>query len=308
MAELSPRTALVRTIAAATLASLAVRPAALAQDRSAIDQLVVRVGQRVAEFYRRAQTVMCVERSTVQPVSRDWGSDGMARTVESDLRVEMSPSDTDRPVEPAVIRVVRSVNGRAPNPKDATSRFGCTDPNPLSPEPLAFLLPAHRDEYRFTSIRQGKEGNRPAVVLAFQTANRRSRLELIEDEHGHDDCFDWKGTVSRSGRIWLDAETDDVMKVETRIDGPIDIQVPSALQRRHGLSPWITLERDDLTLRYRNVRFTEPDDVLLLPDTIDALTILRSDLQSIRRRDVLTDYRRFLTSGRIKRSAAPGIP
>lgn len=301
MAELTGRGALLRTIAAVMLASTAARPAAMAQDSSEIDRLVARVGQRVAEFYRRAQTVMCIERSTVQPVSRDWSADGMARTVESDLRVEMTPGDTDRPVEPTVIRVVRSVNGRPPNPKDAKSRFGCTDPNPLSPEPLAFLLPARRDEYRFTAVREGKDRDRAARVLAFQTANRKSRLELIEDEHGHDDCFDWNGTASRSGRIWLDAETDDVLKVESWLDGPIDIRVPNTLQRRYGMSSWITLERDDLTLRYKNVRFAEPDETLLLPDSIDALTILRTDLQSIRRRDVLSDYRRFLTSTRIKR-------
>ena len=294
------RTTFARILTPVLLTVAAGAPTGRAQSTSAIDLLVSRIGERVAEFYRRAQTVMCTERSTVQPVGRDWSIEGMPRTVDSDLRVEMTAVDTDRPAEPSVIREIRSVNGRRPNPKDAKNRSGCTDPNPLSPEPLSFLLPSHRDEYRFTSLKEGTERDRRALVLGFQTANRRSHVELIEDEHGHDDCFDWKGTVSKSGRVWIDRETNDVLKVESSLNGPVDIQVPMKLQRRYNLSSWIVLERDDLTLRYKSVRFSEPDEVLLLPDTIESLTILRNDLQSIRRTDMFSDYRRFLTSSRIK--------
>lgn len=273
-----------------------------AQSTSEIDLLISRVGERVAEFYKRAQTVMCTEKSTVQPVTRDWSSDGMPRTVESDLRIEMHGGDIDMPAEPTVVREVRSVNGRPPKPSDAKSRFGCTDPNPLSPEPLAFLLPAHREEYRFTSVREAKDRDRRALVISFETANRKSRLELIKDEHGHDDCFDWRGSVSRTGRVWVDPATDDVLKVESWLAGPIDIQVPETLRREYSFSSWIVLERDDLTLRYKAVPFTDPDEALLLPESVESITILRNDLQSIRRRDVLTDYRRFLTSSHIKRT------
>ena len=272
-----------------------------AQSTSDIDLLISRVGERVAEFYKRAQTVMCTEKSTMQPISRDWSGDGMPRTVESDLRIEMQGGDIDMPVEPTLVRDVRSVNGRPPNPRDAKSRFGCTDPNPLSPEPLAFLLPAHREDYRFTSIREANDHGRRALVISFQTAIRKSHLELIQDEHGHDDCFDWKGQASRNGRVWVDPTTDDVLKVESWLAGPIDIQVPEKLQRHYSFSPWIVLERDDQTLRYKPVPFTDPDEALLLPDSVESMTILRSGLQSVRTRAVLTDYRRFLTSSRIKR-------
>ena len=110
--------------------------------------------------------------------------------------------------------------------------------NPLSPEPLAFLLPSHRDEYRFTSVRAAKERDRSALVIAFQTANRKSRVELIEDAHGHDDSSTGKDPVSKSGRVWVDAATADVLKVESWLDGPVDIQVPTgcngATACRHG--------------------------------------------------------------------------
>ena len=117
---------------------------------------MTRVGERVAEYQRRAQSVICVEKSTVQPIQSNWAPDGFSRTVESDLRVESEAADGDTLPKAKVIRDIRRINGRAPRERDKKDRAGCTDPNPLSPEPLAFLLPAHRDEYRFTSLRDGQ--------------------------------------------------------------------------------------------------------------------------------------------------------
>ena len=57
----------------------------------------------------------------------------------------------------------------------------------------------------------------------------------------------------------------------------------------------------DLTLHYREVAFSDPDEVLLLPESITTTTVLRTGLQSTRRTQQFTDYRRFLTRSRIKR-------
>jgi hypothetical protein len=53
-------------------------------------------------------------------------------------------------------------------------------------------------------------------------------------------------------------------------------------------------------LRYRQVAFSDPDEVILLPASLEALTVARSGLQSIRRIDTFSSCRRFLTTGRIK--------
>ncbi len=264
-----------------------------------LEMLMKQIGERVADFYRRAQSVICIERSTVQPVQRNWSPEGFARTVESDLRVDFEASDSEDLPEANVVREIRRINGRAPNERDKKDRNSCTDPNPLSPEPLAFLLPSHRDEYRFTSVREGREKDRAALIIDFMTTARSSKLELIEDERGHDDCFDWKGPVAMRGRVWVDASTHEVLRVDRRIDGPIDVRVPWKLQRKYQLPDWVTLERDDLSMRYKPVAFTDPEEVILLPESITSLTVLRSSLQSIRRTDTFTDYRRFLTTGRV---------
>jgi hypothetical protein len=287
--------------ALAVIASLAVCAGwvlAAAQAPPDIDALMRLVGERVAEYHRRMQNVMCVERATVQPIQSNLSPDGFSRTVESELRVEFDV-DGDRPPAASVIREIRRINGRAPRERDKKDRTGCTDPNPLSPEPLAFLLPAHREEYRFTSLRNGRENDRPALVIDFVSTNRTSRPELIEDERGHDDCFDWSGPLPTRGRVWVDATTHDVLRVDRHIDGPVDVRVPRPLQRRHSLPPWVVLERDDQTMRYKPVAFGDPDEVLLLPASIESLSVLRGGLQSSRRTETFSSYRRFLTGGRI---------
>ena len=263
-----------------------------------VEALMRLVGERVAEYHRRAQSVMCVEQSIVQPIQTDLTPDGFSRTVESDLRVAFEPDGDTLPAA-RVIREIRRINGRAPRERDKTDRAGCTDPNPLSPEPLAFLLPTHRDEYRFISLRNGGEKGRAALIIDFQSTSRTSRPELIEDERGHDDCFDWSGPVATRGRVWVDANTHDVLRVDRRIAGPVDVRVPWQLQRRHHLPPWIVIDRDDQTMRYKPMAFGDPEEVLLLPESVESLTVVRSALQSTRRTQTFGSYRRFLTDGRI---------
>ena len=284
----------------ASVAVCACGVAATPQAQPDIESLITHVGERVAQYYRRAQRVICVEHSTVQPIQPNWTADGFARTVESELRVESQAGDGDMLPEAKVIRDVRRINGRAPRERDKKDRTGCTDPNPLSPEPLAFLLPSHRDEYRFTSIRDGREKDRAALMIDFRSTNQASRLELIEDERGHDDCFDWSGPIATRGLVWVDAITHEVLRVERGIGGPVDVRVPWNLQRRYHFPAWVVLERDDLTVRYPPVAFSDPDEVVLLPESIDSLTVLRGPLQSTRRTEKLTNYRRFLTMGRVK--------
>ena len=266
--------------------------------------LLTAVGDRVANYYRRAQRVICAERSTVQPIDwNNWSLQGFARTVESELHVELDARETTAGTalpDARIVREIRRVNGRPPRESDQKSRNGCTDPNPLSPEPLAFLLPPRRDAYRFTSVRQARERNRAALVIDFTSVDRTSRPELVEDERGHDDCFDWKGPLATRGQVWVDAQTYDVLRVDRGIPGPVDIRVPPRLQRRHNFDAYVVLDRDEVSMRFRPVAFTDPDETLLLPETIESITIVRGGLQSARRTETYSGYRRFLTEGRVK--------
>lgn len=285
-------------IAAPGVAIAAIATASVvAQVPPSIDELLTRVGERIAEYYRRAQNVICIERSTVQPIGYNYSPDGFTRTVESELHVEAEGGDV--PGEARVVREIRKVNGRLPREKDKKDRDGCTDPNPLSPEPLAFLLPAHRSEYRFTSAGFAKEKNRRAHVIEFASAERGGKVELNEDPKGRRDCYTWSGNVAVKGRVLVDVETYEVLRLEQRYNGPVDVSVSQKVQRQHNFNNWVVIERNDTTIRYKPIAFKEPDEVMLLPEEIQELIVVRGGLQSIRRTQTFADYRRFLTSGRL---------
>ena len=279
---------------AATMFALAsMTPRAAPPD---VDELLARVAARVIDFYTRAKNVVCIETSTVQGVDLTYSNVGFARTVESELRIE---ADGQNAGEATVVRTVRKVNGRAPRERDKKDRAGCTDPSPVASEPLAFLLPAARGEYEFRIAGLGSERSRPVVLIDFASMNRRSKSELIQAASGHDDCFDWSGHIASRGRIWVDASTYDVLRVERGLPGPVDVKVPLLIQRRYHLDNWVALMRDDLTIRYRTVVFDDPDEILLLPESIDSFTLVRGGLQSTRRSQRFAGYRRFVAEGKL---------
>ena len=57
--------------------------------------------------------------------------------------------------------------------------------------------------------------------------------------------------------------------------------------------------RDDMTIRYRSVAFSDPDETLLLPESVYSFTVVSGGLQSTRRSQVYSDYKRFVGDSRV---------
>jgi hypothetical protein len=271
-----------------------------AQAKPDIEMLLSRVGERVARYYKSAQNLICIEKSTVQPIGWDMSPHGFARVTESEMRVETDIGEDGTIMEePRVFRELRKINGRLPRERDKNDRAGCTDPNPLSAEPLAFLLPANRREFQFAAAGFGKGKESNALIIEYTKAEPRGHGELIEDPRGHPDCFSVSVPVTLKGRIWVDARTYEVIRIEQHIAGPGDIRVSDAQQRKHNLPASIVIERYDTTIKYRSVAFADPEEAMLLPESIDIVAVYRGGLESLRRRQAFSEYRRFLTAGRV---------
>src|SRR5262249_41468511 len=112
-------------------------------------------------------------------------------------------------------------------------------------------------------------------------------------------CFDWTGPIATNGRVWVDAVTYEVLRVDRYDSGPVDLQVSWALQRKHNLSPYVTLDRNDVSMRFKEIAFSDPDEIILLPESIDELTMVRNGMQSARQTSTYSSYHRFLTATRI---------
>ncbi|MGH9144347.1 MAG: hypothetical protein ACRD2I_24675, partial [Vicinamibacterales bacterium] len=214
-----------------------------------IETVLARVGARIADYYKRAQNVVCIEKTMVQPVDYDYSPRGFARVTEYELHVEADENGDEG--EAKVVRELVRINGRPPREKDKKDRAGCTDANPLSTEPLAFLLPSHRAEYTFASGGFGKGKDRNTLIVEFTSGKPEGKGEIAEDPRGHDDCFTWSLPVALKGKVWIDADSYQVVRVEQRMAGMADLSVSSKLQRKHNLESSVVVERHDTTIRYK---------------------------------------------------------
>ena len=270
-----------------------------AQSPTDVHAVLRQVSERLSQYYKRAQNVVFTEKKMMQPVSSDYSPQGFARVTEYELRVEADEADGDGSSEVKVVRQLLKVNGRAPREKDKKDRAGCTDENPLSDEPLSFLLPANRGDYAFVLVGPGKGKDQHTLMIDFMSTKREGKGEITEDPAGREDCFSITFPVGVKGRVWVDAATYDVVRVEQRIAGMGDLPVPFKLARRHNLTDHIVLERNDRTIRYKLVAFSDPDETVLLPESIETLRIFRGAIQSSSSRQAFSDYRRFVTGARI---------
>jgi hypothetical protein len=168
------------------------------------------------------------------------------------------------------------------------------DPKPVSPEPLAMLLPERLAESAFSYAGRGRTDGRPVVMLDYHGA-----VALPPEITWTDECVTVSLPGRSRGRIWVDAETDDVLRVDDHLVGQFHFDVPREHVRR-GASSSMVIERADSSIRYRPIQFRDPEETLLLPVSVETLTVIRGGgMQRVRITQRLSDHRRFLTGGRL---------
>lgn len=286
-----------RNAASLAIVVAALTAAAAAQQPSPdLDALLTRIGEQVERYYSRAQNLICTERVTAQPVGIDSAPTGFARVLEYELHVESDAgADGGSPKDVKVVRDLRRINGRVV--KTVPDRRDCFDPNPLSPEPLAFLLAANRKEYAFTWAGFGKGRDQNLMLIDYRPLET-GKPTLVEAPDAKPGCFNISLPGGTKGRIWVEAGTHDIVRMEEHLAHPVDVPIDNAQQRRHNLPDQLMIDRYDYQIRYKAVSFDDPTETLLLPDSIDMLAMFRG-AQSHRKRQVFTDYKRFTTAARI---------
>ena len=286
-----------RSVRAAALfaCTAALTPAALdaRQATSRTTETVRQVSKRVEHWYSRAQAVVSTETVSIQPLRADMSPAAVPRRLAFDLRVSWDPELMGTIGTPgaAVVREVLSVNGR-PATKD--DEAGCMDPKPVSPEPLAILLPARLAESEFDVVGTARVENRKALLIDY-----RGVVASPPDIKWSGECVTVSLPGRSRGRIWVDAETYDVLRIDDRLVGTFRFDVPREYIRR-GAAPAMVIERAESSISYRRVDFDNPSESLMLPAAIDTVTVMRgSGMQRVRISQRFSDYRRFLTDSRL---------
>jgi hypothetical protein len=276
-----------------SVAAQAPRAAGQASSSENVNDTLRNVGRRIQEWYTRAQTVVSTETVSIQPLRADMSPDAFPRRLTFELRVEWDPErfGSFGLTAASVLRQPLSINGREPlRDRDP----GCMDPKPVSPEPLAILLPERLSESEFSPAGMTRLNGRQAVVIDYRgAAAREPEIAWVNE------CVTVSLPGRSRGRIWVDAATYDVLRIDDRLSGRFEFDVPREYVRR-GAAPSMVIERAESSIRYARIEFDEPRESMMLPVSIDTVTVIRGGAtQRTRITQRLSNHRRFLTEGRI---------
>ncbi len=263
-----------------------------AQSPGASDDLrtvLERVGASVERYFARAQSIVCLETVTVQFLGRDLApGSAFARRLQYETRMGWDATGDGAVPEPTTRRELIKVGNRPPGPKDKPR---CFDPKGGSPEPLAMLLPANQQTFSFSSDGRGRVNDRQALRLAYKSL----QTGPITSKTSGPDCWTVETPGRERGRFWIDVETGEILRHDTWLEGLIEVDIPNT---RGHVGFHATFERVESTTTYRPMVFADPAETIMLPHSAELLQVMR-DAENVRVRHVFSDYRRFLTSGRI---------
>ena len=158
-------------------------------------------------------------------------------------------------------------------------------------------MPQQRGDYTFTANGRVRIDGRDAMIIAFREVKKPTvDVSLIAD---NEDCISFDIEGGMQGKIWIDAETHDVLRLDRVLSGLIEIPLPKKATLRGGSSFW-TMERWDSSIRFKRVSFDDPQETLILPVSSTTLQVTRgSGTPRLRTSTQYLAYRRFMTGGRI---------
>src|SRR5262249_47530219 len=199
------------------LVSLSSVVAQHANEGADLSALLSRIGVRMEQYFARAQSIMCEETVRFQPLGPDLTWNGShVRELVYELRVSWEPPASDgQSSEANVVRQLISVDGRRPRDGDEP---GCMDPKPVSPEPLAMLLPRQHRDYAFTRAGTKRLGTASAVMLDFKSVSKQPPTTTWKG-----DCVSIDLPGRWRGRVWVETETLDVLRVDEQLVGTFDL-------------------------------------------------------------------------------------
>ena len=176
----------------------------------------------------------------------------------------------------------------------------CTTPEQQESEeqPLSMLLPGQRQQYTFSYGGRQQIDRRDAIVIEYREVKKPEVEAWLID--GKDDCLSYEIDGGSRGKIWIDADTHDVLRLDRSLNGLIEITLPRKATRRPGSPMRLTVERSDTSIRFRRVSFDDPRETMVLPVESSTLQITRgSGSPRLRTTTQYQSYRRFLTGARV---------
>ena len=156
---------------------------------------------------------------------------------------------------------------------------------------LAIFLPERQHEFVFDRGEHAQLDGQD--VIRFEYRIRDPGKDTVSWDR---DCVNMDFPSRLRGKAWVDAASGEVLRIDEAANGPVEMRRPRE-QTRLGVRDILTFDRYLESVRYQRVTFTDPDETLLLPVLIESIAMAGPG--GTRRTQTYTNYRRFVTEGRV---------
>lgn len=294
-----------------------------------LDALLERVAERVRAYHERLFSLAFSETVRQERLRHDLTPKDKPREfVYDSLVLHRGAPGGAAATLPVVTRKLKLRDGKAVDEKEEAKKeakkeakrrqqslvekprrpCGITDPPTAYGDPLLFLLPENRlppdnrPRLNFSYVGEIALDGRDALVVAFESPPAAAPPELKFE----DNCFFLSRPLRRKGRVWIDPQTHDVLRLDWELAETFEAKTGTRIVRKGLLfrpapSRELSYERDVLTIRFRPVAFKNPEQTLLLPVSSEHLRVTRGARDpGFRVTQTYANYRRYVTSSEVK--------
>jgi hypothetical protein len=263
--------------------------------------ILARVGEGVERYHRGMFGIRFVETVRREELNEDLMPKRSKEYVYEGVTLRENLSDAEDDYFAGTASRLKAVDGHA---SKRSGKDGAAEESaPNHEDFLNFLLPKFQGLYRFTF--EGEEtlrGRRTLRVGALRPGGEEPRVEW---EGGSFVAFAPTRTT-----VWVDAETFDVLQIESHLVSAFEFDPPHAPgpgpAGRPGPSRRLRYEREDYVVRFRPVRFKDPDQTLLLPEYAEWLTVIEGARRPRTRTTVsFANYQRFVSGVKVLEDKGP---
>lgn len=287
-----PRSVLLLLLA--LVASVAVRaqePQAEPAKDERLERILERVGEGVARYQSGLFSIAFTETLRREELREDMTAKKSKEYVFDSVVLRETLSADDEDYYPRLARRLKTIDG-----KPSKKRLGPeTD---LTVSSLGFLLPKHRGLVQFTFEGEEAEAGRKLYRLRMLSPGEgEPRVEWKSRALG----FRFRVVAPYVYTIWVDAETFDVLRLESHLAAPFEFDGPRAFGfGRLGPSRHFKYAAQDYLVRFRRRQFKDPEQTLLVPEYAEWVTVIEGASRPRTRATLsFSNYRRYRSDVKI---------
>lgn len=287
-----PRSVLLLVLALAACApARAQEPEAAPAKDERLERILEKVGEGVARYQSGLFSIAFTETLRREELREDMTAKRSKEYVFESvvLREELSADEED--FYPQLARRLKSIDG-----KPSKKRLGPEMSYAVSS--LGFLLPRHRGPLQFTLEGEETEAGRQLYrVRILSPGEGEPRVEWQSRVVG----FRFRVVAPSVYTIWVDAETFDVLRLESHLAAPFEFDGPRAFGfGRLGPSRHFKYAAQDYLVRFHRRQFKDPEQTLLVPEYAEWVTVIEGASKPRTRATLrLSNYRRYRSDVKI---------